>query len=64
MNDRFRDKCNEHMRKNDMKVVDFLRSLGLSKNAYADYCNGALPRVDKALRIARVIKCDVTELWS
>lgn len=43
MNDRFRDKCNEHMRKNDMKVVDFLRSLGLSKNAYYEYCNGALP---------------------
>lgn len=63
MTNKFATLCNAHMLRYNMSIKDFLRTLGLSKNAYYDYCNGSLPRVDKAIRIARVMKCKVEDVW-
>ena len=55
--------ANTYMQEHDMHITNFCRSIGLYKNAYDQYCNGALPRVDKAIRITRVLKTTVEELF-
>jgi DNA-binding XRE family transcriptional regulator len=63
MTNKFAQAANAHMLANDMRVKDFQNSLGLSKHDYFRYCNGEYPHVTRAIRIARVLKTTVEEIW-
>ena len=63
MTNKFTNKCNAHMLANDMRVKDFIAMLRITENTFYNYSSGALPRVDKALMIARILKVNVSELW-
>ena len=60
---KFTDVCNAYISQHDMMVKDFIAMLRITENTFYNYSGGALPRVDKALLIARRLKMKVEDIW-
>ena len=63
MTNKFAQAANAHMIKIGMTMAELCQAIETSTSGYYNYCNGKVPITHKAIRIARVLKTTVEELF-